>query len=388
MSIVPGDYTGTGVPDLKTIELKEQTSSSKRLCRVGVAVTNEDFRRWAVANNAWSLPVDVILVEVTIGGVNGPICHGGGRRHLTVSDYVRRVEYVDVNGVVQAVDDPKHLHAAAGAFGLLGVVTHLTFELDSMTYAVMEPRKVDVGLAVPPLKKEDIPTVLRADWFDKKDAEQKMEAARQDFVRRAKDDYYSEWFWFTYQQKAWINTWNTVEETEGAVDYPDDAGTFLQWVEGWIGGVLTERWVVLLQWRRSAVCTGILTLIAALFSTLFQGLGRLSCSQRWAWQLCPLGLEKMTRQPSSKHSLSGTHLLQNYRKRWLMFPQDSTPERPPLPPRYPEHARTRPRASDPHPGLALRSVAARLLRRPARMVGRHQLGLRAGIHRRLGKAPP
>ncbi|KAH7049240.1 hypothetical protein B0J12DRAFT_574246 [Macrophomina phaseolina] len=240
MSIVPGDYTGTGVPDLKTIELKEQTSPSKRLCRVGVAVTNEDFRRWAVANNTWSLPVDVILVEVTIGGVNGPICHGGGRRHSTISDYVRRIEYVDVNGVVQTIDDPRHLRAAAGAFGLLGVVTHITFELDAMTYAVLEPRKVDVGLALPPLKKEDIPPVLRAEWFHAKDAEERIERARQEFVRRARDDYYSEWFWFTYQQKAWVNTWNTVEEIEGAKEYPDDANTFLQWIEGWIGGVLTE----------------------------------------------------------------------------------------------------------------------------------------------------
>ncbi|KAJ7203893.1 hypothetical protein GGX14DRAFT_648169 [Mycena pura] len=61
MSLLPGDYTGTNVPELKTIELKEQTSSTKRLCCIGAAVTNEDFRRWAVANNAWALPVSVIM---------------------------------------------------------------------------------------------------------------------------------------------------------------------------------------------------------------------------------------------------------------------------------------------------------------------------------------
>ncbi|GME42994.1 putative FAD-binding type 2 protein [Neofusicoccum parvum] len=239
MSLEPGDYTGEGVPDLKTIELGTQLSATKRLCRVGAAVTNEDFRRWAVANNVWALPVDVILVEVTIGGVNGPICHGAGRRHPTVSDHVRRVEYVDCNGALQVVDDPHLLRAAAGAFGLLGVVTHLTFELDAMTYAVMEPRKVDVGLAIPPLRKEDIPPALRAEWFDEKDAEEQMEVARREFERRARDDYYSEWFWFTYQQKAWVNTWNTVAEGADAVEYPDDAAVFLQWIEGWLGGVLT-----------------------------------------------------------------------------------------------------------------------------------------------------
>lgn len=35
----------------------------KQLCRVGVSVTNEMFRRWAVKGNKWTLPVDVILVE-------------------------------------------------------------------------------------------------------------------------------------------------------------------------------------------------------------------------------------------------------------------------------------------------------------------------------------
>jgi hypothetical protein len=241
LSFIPGPYTGTGVPDLKTIELMEQPAQGKRLCRIGAAVTNEDFRRWAVAHNAWALPVSVIMVEVTVGGVNAPICHGAGRRHLTVSDYVRRVEYVDCKGVVQTVSDPRQLTVAASAFGLLGVVTHLTFELDAMSYAVMAPRKVDIGLAIPPLHKEDIPPVLRADWYGDKDAEAQMESARQEFVRRARDDYYSEWFWFTYQQKAWVNTWNPVDVAESAVNYPNDVEVFVQWLEGWIGGVLTER---------------------------------------------------------------------------------------------------------------------------------------------------
>ena len=35
------------------------------------------------------------------------------------------------------MDDQHEIKAAAGAFGLLGVVTHITFELDAMTYAVM-----------------------------------------------------------------------------------------------------------------------------------------------------------------------------------------------------------------------------------------------------------
>lgn len=52
--------------ELKVIQLAEGTAAAeadKALVRVGVSVTNEQFRRWAVANDKWTLPVDVILVE-------------------------------------------------------------------------------------------------------------------------------------------------------------------------------------------------------------------------------------------------------------------------------------------------------------------------------------
>lgn len=242
MSLNPLPFNPDGPNELKRIELKEDLPNNKRLCRVGVAVTNEDFRKWAVKNDAWTLPVDVILVEVTIGGVNGPICHGAGHAHKTISDYVRRVEYVDCNGDVQIVDDPYLIKAAAGAFGLLGVVTHITFELDAMSYAVLKPQKVDVGLAIPPINKEDIPKALRGDWYNSPDAATQLENAKKEFDHRALNDYYAEWFWFTYQKRAWVNTWNPVTNPDPSkvVDYPNEVQTFLQWVEGWIGGVITS----------------------------------------------------------------------------------------------------------------------------------------------------
>ena len=54
--------------ELKTIQIVERTGDitlgeGKALCRIGVSVTNEQFRRWAVKNDKWTLPVDVILVE-------------------------------------------------------------------------------------------------------------------------------------------------------------------------------------------------------------------------------------------------------------------------------------------------------------------------------------
>jgi hypothetical protein len=71
MALIPGKYNPATAPELKTIELKEETvPGKKRLCRVGAAVTNEEFRRWAIAGKAWTLPADVILVEVSADMIN------------------------------------------------------------------------------------------------------------------------------------------------------------------------------------------------------------------------------------------------------------------------------------------------------------------------------
>jgi hypothetical protein len=229
MANVPGN-------ELKTIELVPGSLSedhSKHLARIGVSVTNEEFRRWAIANNAWALPMDVILVEVTIGGVNGPICHGGGRRHQTVSDQVREIEYIDANGKLQSVSDPKLLKAAAGCFGLLGIVTHITFELEAMTYAVMKPRKPDVNLAIPPVSQSEVPAALKRTFDDAQIAD-----ALAKFEDHALNDYYSEWFWFPYQQTVWVNCWNSTSDTANVTDSPSAGEVWLAWIEGWIGGVM------------------------------------------------------------------------------------------------------------------------------------------------------
>jgi hypothetical protein len=145
------------------------------------------------------------------------------------------VEYVDANGEYRSISDPQQLTAAAGCFGLLGVVTHVTFELDKMTYAVMKPLKPDIGLAIPPLSRSDVPLALQKTWTDAQ-----LEQAQRDFEQRATSDYYSEWFWFTYQQQAWVNTWNTTTDPAGVVDYPSSPEVFLQWVQGWIGQVIND----------------------------------------------------------------------------------------------------------------------------------------------------
>jgi hypothetical protein len=107
-----------------------------------------------------------------------------------------------------------------------------------MTYAVMNPRKIDIGLAIPPMKKTDIPIALRKSWYDNLDAEARILSANKEFEERVLNDYYCEWFWCPYQDRAWVHSWNEVDDDKDAVIYPDDALTFFHWIQGWIAGVV------------------------------------------------------------------------------------------------------------------------------------------------------
>jgi hypothetical protein len=61
---IGGDYIDPQ-NELKVIQMAPDaaTTGETSIVRVGVSVTNEQFRRWAVKNDTWSLPMDVILVE-------------------------------------------------------------------------------------------------------------------------------------------------------------------------------------------------------------------------------------------------------------------------------------------------------------------------------------
>ncbi|KAJ9653169.1 hypothetical protein H2198_007631 [Neophaeococcomyces mojaviensis] len=233
---LPGSQFFLPQTELNSIDyFQKPEPNKKRLVRVGTAVTNQQFRRWCNAqdvNHASTLPLNVIMVEITLGGSNAPICHGAGRKHPTLSDLVYAIEYVDANGDMQSLSkdkDPEMMTVAAGCFGLLGIVTHLTLELDPMSYAVMIPQKLPVMQAIPPppgLKDEDIPPPL----FTKMTAEERAKA-QSDFEAHARDDFYAEWFWFPYTSKVWVNCWNTSKDARGAKEYPSDTGVWLQFAE-------------------------------------------------------------------------------------------------------------------------------------------------------------
>ncbi|KAK9416811.1 hypothetical protein SUNI508_09509 [Seiridium unicorne] len=229
---------GTKPNELETIDIVDpgemQATQGKTLVRVGTAVTNERLRRWCIQKGKITLPFNVIMVELTLGGSNAPICHGAGLKHQSLSDLVRKVEYVDCHGKFQTVTDLKQLRAASGCFGLMGVVTHITMEFDAMTYAQLAPQKLDAVVAIPPPDglEQEIPPALRK--------HRTPEQSQQDianFEKACANDYYAEWFWFPYSDQVWVNTWNTTTDASDVVEYPSDVDIFIQWAGTVLGNI-------------------------------------------------------------------------------------------------------------------------------------------------------
>ncbi|KZW03345.1 hypothetical protein EXIGLDRAFT_600728 [Exidia glandulosa HHB12029] len=208
-----------------------------QFCKIMAGTTNAQFREWCYTNKAWCIPFNVIMLEVTFGGTNAPICHGAGLTSKTLSDLVFEVEYVDAYGEVRVVNDPEQLRVASGAFGLLGVVVSLTLQLDKMAVAVLQAVKLLSALAVPPPKGYNIPEpVLVLMEENGISAEgQEMDKAREDFANRCKDNYYIEFFWFPYQDSVWINAWTRRpkggEKDANLMEYPGN---------GWFNGASAQ----------------------------------------------------------------------------------------------------------------------------------------------------
>jgi hypothetical protein len=195
--------------DIVTAVANRVPPPHKKFCKIGAGATNEQFRKWCFDNKLVSLPLNVIMVEITFGGSNAPICHGAGFSTQTLSDLVEEVEYVDAKGGIQTVHDKEELRAASGCFGLLGIVISLTLLVDDMCVAEMKPIAVDVALAIPPPKGYLIPKDIADEMRKNNIGEEELEHARKKFIRRCKEDYYLEWFWFPYNSKVWVNTWSS-----------------------------------------------------------------------------------------------------------------------------------------------------------------------------------
>mmetsp|Transcript_4446 Transcript_4446/g.6903 ORF Transcript_4446/g.6903 Transcript_4446/m.6903 type:complete len:713 (+) Transcript_4446:343-2481(+) len=233
--------------ELQFVELLDKTITEdgveKRLCKIGSGTTNEQFREWIVKNSLdkknetwkpwWTLPLNVIMVEITFGGSNGPICHGAGRKTTTLSDLVASIEFVNANGELQTVDDPEQLKSVSGCFGMLGIVTSITMKLDPLTFARMIPQKKRLELTIPPPKGFDIPA-----RFDMSDIKTEMlDEAFEEFVDSCENDYYVEYFWFPNQKRCWINNWKNDGKASDARRYPTPGVVEFQELTTFLSGV-------------------------------------------------------------------------------------------------------------------------------------------------------
>ncbi|CEL64073.1 hypothetical protein RSOLAG1IB_11057 [Rhizoctonia solani AG-1 IB] len=180
------------------------SKSKHALCTVKAGTTNEMFRTWCLQKRRWCLPFNVIMVEITFGGSNGPICHGSGLKSTTLSDIVEEFYYIDPNGESKCIKDRNQLRAASGCFGLLGICTAVTLRLDAMTMAVMNPVRQPLSLAIPPPPGFDVPLDIRRQM--ETFTPQQLKDAEDEFIKRCKTHDYLEWFWFPLTDNVWVNT--------------------------------------------------------------------------------------------------------------------------------------------------------------------------------------
>lgn len=208
------------------------------LVKFGASTSNGQFLEWAL-KNGWTLPMSVDLVEITFGGSTSPMTHGTGLDHPTMSDLVTEVEFINANGELQTVNDPKKLRAAAGALGVMGVITAVTMKLERMSYANMKPYKPAAMLGVPPPPGWDKPIPKQ---LDIKATPAQLKGAQKTFEDQIKQNYYNEWFWFPFQPKCFVNCWHNDGDatkskvlTEKQALMQDVQGMFGSWANAVLG---------------------------------------------------------------------------------------------------------------------------------------------------------
>lgn len=228
------DETGAG-KELKEIAyISGCIEPNKIYCKVGGAVTNDELREFCLknqdpfSNSYWSLPLNVILVENTLSGTISSICHGAGCKNKTLSDLVEEIEFVNAKGKLQVINktaQPNLMQAAAGSFGLLGIITSITLKLDRMSYVLTDPKLVNLSKAIPPpigTRLDQMPKKLQEDLgISNQETLDSIISQNSETFFACCSDYYAEWFWFILSDKCWINTWNK-DDPENDLKNRDD----------------------------------------------------------------------------------------------------------------------------------------------------------------------
>jgi hypothetical protein len=77
---LPGDILEPGAKDLNSIIVVDnkyvngpRPVGGKKYVRVGTSTTNEQLRRWCIDTGKVTLPMNIVEVEITMGGANATI---------------------------------------------------------------------------------------------------------------------------------------------------------------------------------------------------------------------------------------------------------------------------------------------------------------------------
>ena len=134
----------TGIEFIETLD----EGGNHAAVRVGAGATNLQMLTWS-QQNGWTMPMNIIALMISYGGANATITHGAGINNKNMNDIVLKLEFVNALGQLQIVDNPDQLKSISGAFGLMGIVTAITFKMDKMTYAKYHPKKTLMSESIP-----------------------------------------------------------------------------------------------------------------------------------------------------------------------------------------------------------------------------------------------
>ena len=127
-----------------------------------------------------------------------------------------------------------------------------------MSFATFKPTTPRLALAIPPPAGFPVPKAVDMSGI----SQTALDQARTRFVAQCEDDYYSEWFWFPYQQDAWVNCWNNDGARKDARPYPDELNTRVQELATYLLELTQNTAFKLLPGRTQAELFGTLTMAA------------------------------------------------------------------------------------------------------------------------------
>jgi L-gulonolactone oxidase len=170
--------------------------------RVEAGVSIENLSRYA-GEASLTLVSTTVIPFVLVGGAIANGCHGTGVHHPHFTDLVRELELVDADGgltkycrpeplgespTAAELDVHKTWDALVVSLGTLGIIYSLTFDCVPMFNVRALDRHADMRETLDNVK---------------------------ELVER---NEYAEIFWFPYQERVWIKTWNrTSEPPTGAI---------------------------------------------------------------------------------------------------------------------------------------------------------------------------